>query len=127
MKQIFEQKMSRKKFLKTLFLSAGALAVLVPFLPRALAGVWFRDVDGTMFRAGRAYSRSFVDGDLSSSILTVTHNLGVQYCTVQVFNNSDEMVIPDAIDDSSTSALTVNLTSFGTLTGTWHVVVIGSS
>lgn len=74
-----------------------------------------------------SYSTDFDDGDLSSSILTVTHSLGKKYCVVQVYNNNDQMIVPDEITLSSTSALTIDLSSYGTLTGTWHVIVIGGS
>lgn len=70
------------------------------------------------------YTTDFDNSDLASGILTVTHNLGTKYHIVAVYNNSDVQVIPDNVTLSSTSALTVDLTTFGTLTGNWNVVVI---
>jgi hypothetical protein len=69
------------------------------------------------------YHRSFVNADLSTGVLTVTHNLGHTYVQVCVSNNSSKVVIPDDITFSSSNALAIDLTSFGTLTGTWHVSV----
>jgi hypothetical protein len=71
-----------------------------------------------------SFFQSFVDGDLSSGVLTVTHSLGHKYCQVQIFNNSDKMIMPDDITLVDNDSLTVDLTSFGTLTGTWRVVVL---
>jgi hypothetical protein len=69
------------------------------------------------------YHRSFVNADLSTGVLTVTHNLGHTYVQVCVSNNSSKVVIPDDITFSSSNALAIDLKSFGTLTGTWHVSV----
>ena len=70
-----------------------------------------------------SYTTPFDNGDLSSGILTVTHSLSEQYVLCQVYNNSDQMVVPDDITLSSTSALAVDLSSFGAISGTWNVVV----
>ena len=70
-----------------------------------------------------SYTTSFVDGDLTAGILTVTHSLSEQYVLCQVYNDSDQLVVPDDITLSSTSALAVDLSSFGTISGTWNVVV----
>ena len=71
-----------------------------------------------------AFTQSFVDGDLSSGVLTVTHNLNSQYVSVTVYNNSDLIIIPDDVDATGANALTIDLTAYGTLTGTWQAVVI---
>lgn len=68
------------------------------------------------------YTVAFASGDLSSSLLTVTHNLGVQYVHVTVYDNGNDMVIPTGIDATSTVVSTVDLTGF-TVTGTWNVRV----
>lgn len=71
------------------------------------------------------YTETFVDGDLASGILTVTHDLGTQYTTVVVYDNNNRIVQPDDITATSTTVTTIDLSSFGTLTGTWHATVIG--
>lgn len=68
------------------------------------------------------YTDDFVSGDLSSSKLTVTHNIGTQYVHVTVYDNGNDMVIPTNIDATSTVACEVDLTGF-TVTGTWNVRV----
>ena len=70
-----------------------------------------------------SYTTDFDNGDLSSGVLTVTHNLSAQYVLCQVYDNSDQLVVPDDITLSSSSALAVDLSSFGTISGTWNVVV----
>lgn len=52
---------------------------------------------------------------------TVTHNLGTRYCNVTVVDNTEEVVIPQAIVFDSTSALTV---TFNTAVS-GYVVVMG--
>lgn len=69
------------------------------------------------------YDSDFVNGNLSAGVLTVTHSLGKKFVSVIVTNNSDEQIIPDKITYSSTSACAVDLSGFGTLTGTWHAFV----
>ena len=71
-----------------------------------------------------AFILPFVDGDLSSGVLTVNHNLNAQYISVTVINNSNQIVIPDQVTMAGANACTVDLTSYGTLTGTWRVVVL---
>jgi hypothetical protein len=69
------------------------------------------------------YSASFVDGDLSSGVLTVTHNLDEQFVDVQVVNNNNKLVQPDDITYTNDTSLSIDLSSFGTLTGTWNLKI----
>ncbi len=80
--------------------------------------LWLGGVGLDIFR------RSFVDADLAAGVLTVTHNLGVRYHAVAVYDDSDQLVTPDAIIDVDANSLTVDLTSFGVIAGTWNVVVV---
>jgi len=66
-------------------------------------------------------SGTFVNGDLSSSKLTVTHNLSLSapYTRiVKVVNNSNLEIIPDNIT-FATNSFEIDLTSYGTISGTW--------
>lgn len=70
---------------------------------------------------------SFVNGDLTTGVLTVTHNksLAAGYTAlVAVVNNSGAIIIPDQINTFATNSFKVDLTSYGTLTGTWYVIYI---
>lgn len=68
---------------------------------------------------------AFTNATLTAGVLTVTHNVGQQFCQVIVTDNANKVILPDEITMTSTTACSVDLTSFGTLTGTWNVVVIG--
>ena len=70
-----------------------------------------------------SYRTSFDNGDLSSGILTVTHSLNQKYVGVSVYNNNDIQVIPD-IELKTVNSLEVDLSGFGTLVGTWNIVVL---
>jgi len=71
-----------------------------------------------------SFYQSFVDADLTAGVATFTHNLGHKFALVQVFDENDDLVQPDDINLVDANSLTVDLTSFGTLTGTWNVVIL---
>ena len=71
-----------------------------------------------------AFQQNFADGDLSSGVLTVTHNLNSQYVAVTVYNNNDLIIIPDDVTATSGTVTTIDINSFGTIAGTWRAVII---
>lgn len=74
-----------------------------------------------------AVELSFDNDDLSTGVLTVTHNGGLSAgytAIVQVINNSGAMVIPDKINTFAANSFKVDLTSFGTIIGTWYCTYI---
>lgn len=72
------------------------------------------------------FRQAFTSGDLVAGLLTVTHNLGQKIVSIQVFDNSDKLIIPDERTLTSSNVATVDLTSFVTgFSGTWNLVVIG--
>jgi len=67
---------------------------------------------------------TFVDGDLTTGVLTITHNLGLSApypMSITIFDNTGLMIVPDDVT-GSTNSHDVDLSSFGTLTGTWGYV-----
>jgi len=56
-------------------------------------------------------------------VLTVNHSIGNKYSVVQVFNNNDELVMPDLITLTDANNLDVDLSSYTPITGTWNVAV----
>lgn len=72
-----------------------------------------------------SYRQSFDDTNLVSGILTATHSLGNQYNSVTVIDNNDQTIVPDQITHTNTTSVDIDLTSFGSITGTWQLVVIG--
>lgn len=73
----------------------------------------------------RRHAVSFVNADLVGGALTVTHGLGNKFVSVVIVDDNDRQVMPDEITFSSATALSVDLSSFGTITGTWNAVVVG--
>lgn len=51
------------------------------------------------------------------------HNCGQQYPLVQVYDNAKRMIIPDEIHLPSSNQVCIDLTSYGTISGTWCIVV----
>ena len=74
---------------------------------------------------GIGYSATFDNDDLVDGVLTVTHNLGIRYNIVQVFDNNFEQILPDSITLDSTTECSIDLSSFAPISGTWYVVVAG--
>jgi len=52
------------------------------------------------------------------------HNLGHKYCQVQIFNDSDKLIMPDDITLTDNDNLQVDLTSYGARSGTWNIVIL---
>lgn len=73
----------------------------------------------------RVYRDSFSAVDLVAGILTVNHNLNRQIVIVQVSNNLNQVITPDLITLTSTNSASVDLSSFGAITGNWNVIVRG--
>jgi hypothetical protein len=74
-----------------------------------------------------AVELSFTNSNLSTGVLTVTHNkaLAAGYTAlVQVVNNSGAVVIPDQINTFAANSFKVDLTSYGTISGTWYCTYI---
>ncbi len=85
----------------------------------------FKFADGTtMASAVNSYKLSFVNGDLSVGSLTVTHNLNSKTVKVDIYDNNFKIVYPDEVTGTDVNTTTVNLASYGTLTGTWTVVIV---
>jgi len=62
---------------------------------------------------------TFVDGDLVAGVLTISHIFGLWYPPAfTIYNNLNEVIVPDSVT-ISTGEITVDLSSFGALTGTW--------
>lgn len=72
---------------------------------------------------GNSYTDSFVNADLTAGILAVTHNLATQVVHATIYDGSNNQVTPDEITLVNTNSLSVDLSSFGTISGTWNVKV----
>lgn len=86
---------------------------------------WMAGVAGTEKRLSRTYQTSFIGGDLVAGVLTVVHDLGNQFPLVQVVDGSNKLVLPDEVTFSNVTTLTIDLTSFGSISNGWKVTVTG--
>ena len=63
-----------------------------------------------------------------SGVLSVTHNLASQYNVVQICDDSDRLIVPDAVIFTDANSLSVDLTSYyAAMSGTWQVVIISGN
>lgn len=70
---------------------------------------------------------TFDNGDLSSGVLTITHNLGLSApytILIMIYDNNFNLVWADEVTGSANSH-DIDLSSFGTITGTWGYIYIG--
>ncbi len=80
----------------------------------------------TNLAAAGIFRTTFTNSNLTSGLLTVTHNLGNKYVSVFVYDDNDKLILDvDDVTATSTTAATIDITSFGTISGTWNVVVTG--
>ena len=72
-----------------------------------------------------SHTTSFTIDNLSSGVLTVTHNFGNQYCSSPtVTDNNGMLIIPDEVTYTSATEMTIDISSYGAITGTWRAVVL---
>ena len=69
------------------------------------------------------YSRTFTNADLTAGILSVTHSLGTKLVSVTVYDNESKQITPE-ITLIDVNSLIVDLSPWGTITGTWSIIVI---
>lgn len=71
------------------------------------------------------YTLSFDNSNLEDGVLSISHGLGQMLVQVQVFDENYNLISPDEITLVDSNDLTVDLSAFGAIEGTWNVVVIG--
>ena len=115
---------------------AGALTATEPttegyiskpcFIADSTTSGYFFNMRGAVIGGGAScYTTTFTSANLTAGVLTVTHNFGHQYCSAPtIINNSGLVVQPDEITYTSTTQLTVDLSSYGAIAGTWRVIVL---
>jgi hypothetical protein len=74
--------------------------------------------------AGATYKTIFTNTNLSVvGILAVTHNLNTYPSAVMLWNAVGEQIFPDAIDILTTNMLSIDLSSFVPLVGTYSLSI----
>ena len=71
------------------------------------------------------YRQAFTDANLTAGVVQIAHNLNENFTQVTVYDNFNKVFIPDDIIVVNQNIIDIDLNSFGTLVGNWHVVVIG--
>lgn len=61
----------------------------------------------------------------SGGIFAINHSLNVSSVLVQIFDEAGQMVLPDSLTLTDANTTGVDLTSYGTITGTWSYIVFG--
>jgi len=76
--------------------------------------------------ANYSYAVSFGSGDLSSGILTVTHNMNISYPSVSVYDDNDPqlIILPDEIRYISTDEIEIDLSSYSVPASGWQVRIV---
>ena len=71
------------------------------------------------------YTVTFTDANLTAGVYSISnHGLQRQYVNVTVYNNNGVRIRPDDVDVSGgVGQVDIDLSGFGTLTGTWTVVI----
>ena len=92
---------------------------------------FFFNFRGTMVFTSSTTShyQAFTDADLVDGILTITHSLGHQYCSVTVFDEDKKIIIPGEVTLTGVNTLTIDLSleqaaDGGAIVGTWKVVLL---
>lgn len=78
-------------------------------------------------KASQLIRATFDNGDLAVGKLTITHNLALSApysVIVAIFDNNSKQIIPDDVT-GATNSVEIDLTSYGTLTGTWGYLLLG--
>ena len=70
------------------------------------------------------FSQSFTNSDLINGQLILTHGLDVNVLEVQVYDSSRYAVEPDLITKTDGNTVTIDLSSFAPISGTWNAVII---
>jgi len=75
--------------------------------------------------AARIVRGTFANAGLTSGSIALNHNLAVAGVLVQVYDENNQLVQPDNITLTSNNVTTIDLSSFGTIAGTWSYVIFG--
>ena len=73
-----------------------------------------------------SYRKSFSNADLVGANMTIAHNLNQKIVIVQVYNNSDQLMLPTQTTLTDANTVTLNFTGMTPLVGaanTWNVVI----
>jgi hypothetical protein len=83
-------------------------------------GTW-QDAEGGVGSTVNLYTLEFTNADLVAGILSVEHGLGFKIMPVVVADNANAIILPDDVVFVDEDNLTIDLTGYGSIAGTWTV------
>ncbi|MGL5064154.1 MAG: hypothetical protein ACRC62_29560 [Microcoleus sp.] len=86
---------------------------------------WTAGLEGSEIPVARVAGGSFTNATLVAGVLTATHGLGNQWPNVVVYDNNNRRIDPDEITATNVTVTTIDLTTFGTITGSWRWTAVG--
>jgi hypothetical protein len=92
-----------------------------------LSGTYSVTVVGGMAFALFRYITTFTNGDLTDNKITITHNLATPWPIVQVYDNNDEIIVPNATTYADDNSIELDFTESTPLSGTYKCIVGGGS
>jgi hypothetical protein len=63
----------------------------------------------------------FTSADIMTNILTIQHNMNIEFPSVVVYDNSRLQVIPASVNSSTPDKIIIDLTGLAPFTGNWYV------
>ena len=72
---------------------------------------------------GGYYHTSFDNTSLSAGILTVNHDLGNMFVVVAIYDEMNRFILPQEINLTTANIAEIDLSTYGSINGTWNVVV----
>jgi hypothetical protein len=87
---------------------------------------YFFNFRGLQVGPSNSVYSSFTNADLTDNVLTITHNLGRKYVAVTIIDDNDNPVDADLITYVNDNSLTVDLTEYAPISGTWRYIVLSS-
>jgi hypothetical protein len=98
-------------------ITTGATTVTINAVTNALAST------GVSITRITFNSNNLTSG--GSGALIASHNLAQQFVSVAMYDSTNNIAFPDSYNLNSNSSLQVDLDSWGVITGTWHLVMVG--
>jgi hypothetical protein len=101
--------------------SIFTVAVVDPGSPTGFTSYQMTSSDFTLMITGDSLAGTFINADLVGGILTIPHTFGIWFpATFALYDNNDVLIANYDSLTISSNTLTLDLTSFGTLTDTWR-------
>jgi len=82
-----------------------------------ISGTWYLTVGG----GNSTYLVGITNAELTAGVATINHLLGSPSPVVVVYNNNSKIVLPDNVTSVSPDIVSVDLSSFGSITGIWNI------